>query len=156
VPYLHLLQLPSGIVFPWEFSQGAANLIVHVNGPLALDDQEMMVETAVHGAGVAFVWEGRAEPHLRAGRLMRCLINWCPPFGDLFLYYPRERHISAALRALIDALKQRVHGPAAAERIAHRRVDWLDLSSFRAIRVNPAPFSRCAPPQTAPKSDESR
>jgi len=107
---------PSGIAFPWEFSQGAANLVVDVNGPLALDDQEMMVEAAVHGAGVAFVWEGRAEPHLRAGRLMRCLINWCPPFCDLFLYYPRERHVSAALRALIDALKQRVPGPAAPER----------------------------------------
>lgn len=99
---------PSGVAFPWEFSRGADNLAVEVDGPLTLDDQELMVEAAVHGAGMAFVWEGRAEQHLRAGRLTRCLADWCPPVGGLFLYYPRERHVSAGLRALVEALKQGV------------------------------------------------
>jgi DNA-binding transcriptional LysR family regulator len=102
---------PSGVAFPWEFGLGADDLVVDVNGPLALDDQELMVEAAAHGAGVAFVWEGRAEQHLRTGRLVRCLTDWCPSFGDLFLYYARARHVSAGLRALIDALKQAVPGP---------------------------------------------
>ncbi|MBV8524111.1 MAG: LysR family transcriptional regulator, partial [Acetobacteraceae bacterium] len=59
---------PSGISFRWEFSRGAESVAVEVDGPLRLDDQEMMVEAVAHGAGVAFVWEGRAEPHLAAGR----------------------------------------------------------------------------------------
>jgi hypothetical protein len=32
-----------------------------------------MTEAAAHEAGIAFVWEGRAERHLRLGRLERCL-----------------------------------------------------------------------------------
>ncbi|HJS85739.1 MAG TPA: LysR family transcriptional regulator [Acetobacteraceae bacterium] len=97
---------PSGVSFPWEFSRNGSSLVVDVNGPLTLDDQELMVEAAVHGAGVAFVWEGRAEHHLRAGRLVGCLADWCPPFSDLFLYYPRRRHVSAGLRAVVEALKR--------------------------------------------------
>jgi DNA-binding transcriptional LysR family regulator len=42
---------------------------------------------------------GRGE--VEAGRLVRVLENWTPPFGGLCLYHPGRRNPSAALKAFI-------------------------------------------------------
>jgi len=76
-----------------------------VNGPLIVDDVEIMVRAAVDGVGLAFMSEDRAAPHLANGELVRVLEDWCPPFPGFFLYYPRQRQLSAALSALIETLR---------------------------------------------------
>ena len=96
---------PSGRIFNWRFEMHGEAIEVEVDGPLTLDHQELMVEAALQGAGLAYVWEDRARPHLEAGTLRRCLEDWCAVRDDLFLYYPSRRHISGGLRALIDRLK---------------------------------------------------
>jgi DNA-binding transcriptional LysR family regulator len=78
---------------------------VAVNGPLIVDDLELMVHAAIDGAGLAFVAEEHIAQHLASGDLVRVLDDWCPPFDGYFLYYPSRRQQPAALTALIEALR---------------------------------------------------
>lgn len=96
---------PSGAIFNWEFLKNGEAIHVDVGGALTVDSQELMVEAAVRGLGLAYVWEERAAPYLRDGRLQRCLDDWCAVEEGLFLYFPSRRHQSAGLKALIEALK---------------------------------------------------
>lgn len=96
---------PNGAPYPWEFEKDGETVIVHPAGPLSLDDHDLMVRAAIDGAGLAYVWEGRAEAALREGDLVRCLDAWCAPEDWLYLYYPTRKYLSAGMRALIDALR---------------------------------------------------
>jgi len=73
---------------------------------VTLDGQELMVEAALQGCGLAYVWEDRVRPHLANGTLIRCLEDWCVADDSLFLYYPSRRYVSAGLRAVIGILRQ--------------------------------------------------
>ena len=92
-------------VYRWEFEKGKKSLSVAVNGPLVVDDVEIMVRAAIDGVGLAFVSDERVEPQLQSGELIRVLEDWCQPFPGFFLYYPSRRQQPAALAALINALR---------------------------------------------------
>ena len=47
------------------------------------------------------------RPHLAAGRLVRVLEDWCPPFAGYHLYYPSHRQHTPAFALLIEALRWR-------------------------------------------------
>ena len=96
---------PSGAQYPWEFEKDGQAITHHPVGPLSLDDHELMVQAAVSGVALAYVWEGRAEPAIRSGDLVKVLDDWCQPEDHLYLYYPSRRHMSAGFRAVIDAMK---------------------------------------------------
>jgi DNA-binding transcriptional LysR family regulator len=92
-------------VYRWELDKGKQSLAVAVNGPLIVDDAEIMIRAAVDGVGLAFMLEAQAAPHLASGALVRVLEDWCPPFAGYFLYYPSRRQQPAALSALIEMLR---------------------------------------------------
>jgi DNA-binding transcriptional LysR family regulator len=96
---------PSGAIYNWQFEKNGEAIDVEVNGPVTIDDQELMVEAALQGCGLAYVWDDRVMQHLASGALLRCLDDWCAPDDGLFLYYPSRRYLSAGLRALIDMLR---------------------------------------------------
>jgi len=96
---------PSGVMYNWQFERDGQTLDVEVEGPLTLDSQELMVEAALRGCGLAYVWDYRVSAHLASGALVRCLDDWCMLDDSLFLYYPSRRHVSAGLRALIEFLR---------------------------------------------------
>lgn len=96
---------PSGTPYAWSFGRDAENLDFEPTGPLTLHDHELMIEAALSGIALAYVWENRAEPYLRDGRLIRCLDAWCPPEDWLYLYYPTRKYMSAGLRAVIEAMR---------------------------------------------------
>jgi DNA-binding transcriptional LysR family regulator len=96
---------PSGKIFNWEFVKDGEMVKVEVAGPLTVDSQELMADAAARGLGLAYIWEDRAAPYLRDGRLQRCLEDWCTVDEGLFLYFPSRKHQSAGLRAIIDAMK---------------------------------------------------
>ncbi|MFE8583383.1 LysR family transcriptional regulator [Sphingomonas sp. NCPPB 2930] len=100
-----LYRLPSGVLTPWMFERNGQISKTNVAGSLILNDQSLMIEAALQGAGLAFVFEEGARAHLDSGRLIRCLPDYRAQFSELFLYYSGHRHVSAALRSLIDHLK---------------------------------------------------
>lgn len=93
-------------LYRWEFEKGRKSLSVAVNGPLIVDDVELVLRAAIDGVGLAFLGEDLAKSHLASGALLRVLEPWCQPFPGFFLYYPSRRQQPPALAALITLLRQ--------------------------------------------------
>jgi DNA-binding transcriptional LysR family regulator len=102
------LRLPShGGVYVWEFEKNGRALNVRVDGQLMFNDAGTLLSAALNGFGLAYVMEGHARPHIAAGRLVRVLADWCPPFAGYHLYYPSRRQPSPAFSLLMDVLRYR-------------------------------------------------
>jgi DNA-binding transcriptional LysR family regulator len=91
--------------YRWVFDKGKQSLAVAVDGPLVVDDVQLLIRAAIDGVGLSFLMEAHAAPHLVNGQLVRVLEDWCEPFAGYFLYYPSRRQQPAALSALIDTLR---------------------------------------------------
>jgi DNA-binding transcriptional LysR family regulator len=91
--------------YAWEFQKGDDAVVVEVSGPLIVDDADLMIRAAVDGLGLTFSFEEYVGSQIASGALVRVLQDWCPPFPGYFLYYPSRRQQSAALSALIEALR---------------------------------------------------
>ena len=92
----------SGVIYRWEFERGGIDVDIDVEGPLTLNDQDLMVDAALDGAGLAYVFEGQVEALIAKRKLVRVLADWCPAYPGFFLYYPSRRQLPAALRAFVD------------------------------------------------------
>ncbi|WP_281024624.1 LysR substrate-binding domain-containing protein [Rhizobium sp. PP-CC-3G-465] len=90
---------------PWEFSRASKIIEFQPTGSRSLDDHELMVEAALSGVGVAYVWEERARPNIENGSLIECLASSNAPEDWLYLCYSTRKFPSAGLRAVIDALR---------------------------------------------------
>jgi DNA-binding transcriptional LysR family regulator len=99
-------RLPSGKRYRWEFSKHGEEMSIDVPGALTLDDNDLMVEAAANGQGIAYVPESFARKLLDSGQLVTVLEEWCPWIPGLTLYYPGHRHVPSALRAFVDVLKE--------------------------------------------------
>uniref|UniRef100_UPI003B3BE394 LysR substrate-binding domain-containing protein n=1 Tax=Sphingomonas sp. TaxID=28214 RepID=UPI003B3BE394 len=98
-------RLPSGKAYRWEFTKSGEDILVDVAGALTLDNNSLMAEAAIDGLGIAFVPESYARAALLDKRLVLLLSDWTPPLPGLCLYYSRNGHPPAALRAFIDVLR---------------------------------------------------
>ena len=78
-------------MYRWEFEKGKKSMSVAVNGPLVVDDLELVIRGALDGIGLAFVGEQEVLPYLEEGKLIRVLQDWCPPYAGFFIYYPSRR-----------------------------------------------------------------
>lgn len=96
---------PSGKPYAWEFSRAGKIIEFEPTGSLSLDDHELIVEAALSGVGLAYVWEERARSYVQNGSLVECLASWSAPEDWLYLYYPTRKYLSAGLRAVIEALR---------------------------------------------------
>ena len=92
-------------VYRWEFQKGRKSLSVGVNGPLIVDDLELVIHAALDGAGLAYLSEEHGAKHFGSGALVKVLEDWCQPYPGFFLYYPSRRNQPAALAALIQTLR---------------------------------------------------
>ena len=72
---------------------------------LVVDDLELVIRGALDGVGLAFVGEQEVSSYLEDGKLIRVLLDWCPPYTGFFIYYPSRRQQTAALSALISVLR---------------------------------------------------
>jgi DNA-binding transcriptional LysR family regulator len=63
------------------------------------------VHAAMSRVVLAYVWADRSRPHLASGELVECLASWRAPEDWLYLYDPTRKHISAGLRAVVEALR---------------------------------------------------
>jgi DNA-binding transcriptional LysR family regulator len=93
--------------FIWEFRKKARELKVRVDGPLAFNAIDLILEAALDGFGLAFLSRDRVEEHVAQGRLVSVLDDWCPRFPGYHLYYPSRRQPTPAFALLVDALRFR-------------------------------------------------
>jgi DNA-binding transcriptional LysR family regulator len=100
------LRLPTaGGLYAWEFAKGARDLKVRVDGQLTVNNIPMALRAARDGIGVAYLPDDLVRADLNAGRLVRALADWCPPFPGYHLYYPSRRQPKPAFALLVEALR---------------------------------------------------
>jgi len=102
------LRLPTyDNVYAWEFEKSGREMKVHVDGQLTFNNLALRIEAALAGCGLAYLPDDQVRGHIAAGRLVRVLADWCPPYAGYHLYYPSRRHQSAAFAAVVEALRYR-------------------------------------------------
>jgi DNA-binding transcriptional LysR family regulator len=77
-------------------------IAVDVDGPLTVDDDEVMVHAAIDGVGIAYVYEQHVTEAIDRGLLVPVLNDWTEERQAFYLYYPSARQMPSPLRALVD------------------------------------------------------
>ncbi|HGN1705754.1 TPA: LysR family transcriptional regulator [Providencia rettgeri] len=95
----------SGKIYAWEFEQASGKFRVRVQGQLTFNTSEHVVDAALSGLGIAFLPEEEFGTHMREGKLIRVLEEWCLPFPGYYLYYPSRKQPSPAFSFVVDALR---------------------------------------------------
>lgn len=102
------MRLPTyGGLLAWDFQKGSRELKVRVDGQSIFNNIGLRLASALDGLGLAYIPEDQVLPHIREGRLIRVLEDWCPPFPGYHLYYPSRRHTSPAFALLVDMMRYR-------------------------------------------------
>ncbi|MFN4923644.1 LysR family transcriptional regulator [Bradyrhizobium sp.] len=101
------LRMVNGSIYQWEYGRGGRELKVKVDGPVVLNDVDLIVAAASAGHGLAHLVDDRVAPLLAKGALVRVLDDWCEPFDGYYLYYPSRRQPSAAFSLILEALRYR-------------------------------------------------
>ncbi len=92
-------------IYAWEFFKDGHWTSMAVNGPLIVSCSDMAISAAVQGVGIAFWAEYAVRPLIAQGRLVPMLEEFSPYCPGWYLTYPRQRYMSAAVRAVIDFLR---------------------------------------------------
>lgn len=89
----------------WSFVDDGEALDIVVDGRIVTDDGAVLVDAAVAGVGLAYVFEEMVRAHVDDHRLVRVLDGYSPSIPGYFLYYPSRVNVPPKLRVLIDFLK---------------------------------------------------
>jgi DNA-binding transcriptional LysR family regulator len=95
------VRLPNGALYRWQFEKRGRTAQIDVSGPITLDEASLARTAVLEGIGLGFFMEQNVLADIEAGRLIRVLKDWTPPFAGLCLYYPGRRNPSAARKAFI-------------------------------------------------------
>ena len=93
---------------PWEFEHDGEVVQVDPAGPLVVSvgtGTDLIVDAAVAGTGIIYLFEDWLRPHLDSGVLEPVIKPWWLRFSGPFLYYPGRRLVPSPLRAFIDFIK---------------------------------------------------
>ena len=92
----------------WEFERKGETLHIEPTGQLLVQlggATDLMVDAALAGTGIIYIFEDWLRPHLESGALEPILEPWWLSFPGMFLYYPGRRLVPAPLQAFIDFIK---------------------------------------------------
>ncbi len=101
-------RFPSGAMLPWEFEWDGEMVRVDPTGPLierAGGATDQVVDAAIAGTGISYLFEEWLRPHLDSGALEPVLEPWWLRFSRPFLHYSGRRLVPTPLRAFIDFIK---------------------------------------------------
>jgi DNA-binding transcriptional LysR family regulator len=94
-----------GTVDRWHFLENGKDFEITVGGHVVTNDGAVLVDAALDGLGLAYVFENMVQRHVTEKRLVRVLDKYCPRFPGYYLYYPSRVNIAPKLKALVDFLK---------------------------------------------------
>ncbi|GAA4765008.1 LysR family transcriptional regulator [Stakelama sediminis] len=101
-------QFASGRLAAWEFERDGETIRMDPSGPLRVTVRggiDLLIGTAVRGAGLIMLFEDWLQPHFDSGELEPVLQPWWERFPGPFLYYPGRRYLPSPLRAFVDFVK---------------------------------------------------
>ena len=102
------LRMPTrGTVNPWRFQVDRKPFEIAVDGSVVTNDGAVLVDAAVEGLGLAYVFEGMVTELVSRRRLVRVLQEYCPRIPGYFLYYPSRVNLAPKLKALVEFLRSK-------------------------------------------------
>lgn len=104
---LNLRLSPARGFYIWDFEKDGRSLKVRVEGQLAFNTIDLLVEAAQDGFGIAHLPMDQVEEQLASGQLIRVLEDWSKPFPGYHLYYPSRRQPTSAFALLVATLRYR-------------------------------------------------
>ncbi|MCP3709705.1 LysR substrate-binding domain-containing protein [Paraburkholderia sp. CNPSo 3274] len=102
------VQFAGGAMPLWQFERDGEVLRLDPPTPLVVRPGaalDLLINMALDGVGIVYLFEEMLLPHIRSGALVRLLDDWDVSFPGPFLYYPGRRHLPAPLRAFVDFVK---------------------------------------------------
>lgn len=100
------VRLPDGTIYRWHLENAGEVVQVDVQGRLTLDEASLARIAVLEGAGIGCFLEQDVVEDIAAGRLVRLLSDWTPPFPGLCIYYPGRRNPSAGLAAFLEMARE--------------------------------------------------
>lgn len=100
------LRMSSGGVARWTFVDNGKEIEVSVDGRIVTNDGAVLVDAALEGIGLAYVFEDMVSAHVSEKRLVRVLDKYCPQIPGYFLYYPSRKNLAPKLQVLVEFLKK--------------------------------------------------
>ncbi|MRX10181.1 LysR family transcriptional regulator [Pseudoduganella sp. FT25W] len=97
----------SGAFYAWELVHQGRPVEARVRGQTVFTSIYPMLDAALAGFGLAFLPDSLVGEHMRAGRLVSVMQDWCAPFEGLYAYYPSHRNASRALALVIEAIRHK-------------------------------------------------
>ena len=94
----------------WQLSRGDMVERVGVTSPFSANEATTLMRAALADGGIALQPTYLVNPYLRSGALQAVLPEWDLPVMTIYALYPSRRHLSPAVRALLDFLVQRFEG----------------------------------------------
>jgi DNA-binding transcriptional LysR family regulator len=91
----------------WRLSRGEDQAQVSVAGHFSANEATALLRAALAGGGVALQPTYLANPLLADGSLQAVLPDWKLPDMAIYALYPSRKHLSPAVRALLDFLVER-------------------------------------------------
>ncbi|MGH8780231.1 LysR family transcriptional regulator [Paraburkholderia sp.] len=139
---VHFRMGSTGTLYRWEFERGGESVQIEVGGRLTTNDSLVVLQAALDGVGIAYLFDRYVERFIRSGQLVRVLEEWSPTAG-LYLYYFNRSSMPPKLRVLIDFLKDALARPKPARHA---------LSALRTTSPVPTeiPASKRAPARKRP------
>lgn len=93
---------------PWEFERDGEIVRIEPQGPLiagVAGAVDLLVDVAVAGGGIIYLFEDWLAPVLGSGALEPVLPDWWQSFSGPFLYYSGRRLVPPPLRAFLDFIR---------------------------------------------------
>lgn len=88
----------------WKLSRGEESAQVSIGGYFSANEATTLLQGCLAGGGIALQPTYLANPYLRDGRLQQVLPEWDLPEMSIYALYPSRKHLSPAVRALLDFL----------------------------------------------------
>ena len=96
---------PDARAYRWEFTENGREISVAVPARVLTTDPVLIARLARGGVGLAMLYEHQAREDMKRGELVEVLHDFSTPFPGFYLYYPKRRHASPALRAFVEHLR---------------------------------------------------
>jgi DNA-binding transcriptional LysR family regulator len=108
-------------VAEWQFQGAEDTISVHVKGSLVVDSTRAVVDAALAGIGIGWLFRPNVEEELRSGRLVSILDRFAIERPGFFLYYPRANSRLQILRIFVEFMKGRTSRTAGCDRASPPR-----------------------------------
>jgi len=90
-----------GALHPWSYAKGNQHSEIAVDGPLIINDIDLLVRVVLDGGGVGRLPEPLVASHIAQGRLVSVLEDWSTTKPGIFLYHPSRRQTPMPLQVFL-------------------------------------------------------